>query len=147
MGKSTYLERKEAGVCARCGTRDERVSAGRVYCAKCVESQKEGKTRSREYRKSRKRCVRCGEKDERTQNGFTECGVCAEKEKNSPARIASKERYNEAQKKLRRERREAGVCTKCGMARDMEGYLMCSVCLAKQREYLRGYVHGGAVYK
>lgn len=147
MGKSTYLERKEAGVCARCGTRDERVSAGRVYCAKCVEIQKEGKARIREYMKSRRRCVHCGKKDERTTNGFTECGECADKEKNSPARIASKERYKEAQKKLRRERREAGVCTECGRARDMEGYLMCSVCLAKQREYLRGYVHGGAVLK
>ena len=97
--------------------------------------------------KSRRRCVHCGKKDERTTNGFTECGECADKEKNSPARIASKERYKEAQKKLRRERREAGVCTECGMERDMEGYLMCYKCLEKQREYLRGYVHGGAVLK
>ena len=147
MGKSTYLKRKEAGVCVRCGTRDERVSAGRVYCAKCVEIHNEAKTRSREYRKSRKRCVRCGERDERTQNGFTECEICAEKEKNNPKRIANKNRYKDAQKKLRIERREAGVCTECGGVRDEEGNLICSRCLAKKREYLRGYVYGGAVLK
>ena len=147
MGKSTYLERKEAGVCARCGTRDARVAAGRVYCVKCVSIQKDAKARNREYMKSQNRCVQCGGRDERTQNGFTECGVCAEKEKNNPKRITNKERYKEAQKKLRRERREAGVCTECGRERDMEGYLMCSKCKEKQREYLRGYVYGGAVYK
>ena len=73
MGKSTYLERKEAGVCARCGTRDERVAAGRVYCVKCVSIQKDAKARNREYMKSQNRCIQCGGRDERTQNGYVLC--------------------------------------------------------------------------
>lgn len=146
MGK-LYLERKEAGICVRCGTRDERTAAGRISCEKCAQDQREWKARRREYMKKRKRCVNCGEMDWRTDEGLTECEACAKKYINSPARIESTERYKLQQKIIRAERREAGVCTKCGGKRDLEGYLMCSRCLAKQREYIRGYVHGGAVLK
>lgn len=138
MGK-LYLERKEAGVCARCGTRDERTAAGRVYCTKCAQDQRSGKVRKREYMISRKRCVRCGEKDWRTEKGFTECEACVKKYYNSPSRNASMERYKQRQKAQRKEWRQAGVCTKCGGTRDRDGYLLCSKCAERMQEYMKTY--------
>lgn len=134
-----YLKRKEAGVCARCGTGDERTAAGRVYCTKCAQDQRAGKIRKREYMIERKRCVRCGGKDWRTEKGFTECDACVQKYYNSHTRNASMERYKQRQKAQRKEWREAGVCTKCGGTRDMEGYLTCSRCMAKRLEYQETY--------
>ena len=132
-----YLKRKQAGVCARCGAEDERILTGKLYCGGCAQKILTGQMERRAYMRMQKRCIHCGVRDERTERGRTLCAGCAQKQRELPSMERFTENYKEKQKKLRKERRDKGVCTKCGGERDEPGFLMCTSCRGKQREYLK----------
>lgn len=132
-----YQEMELARGCARCGTVDDRILAGRFYCGDCAQKVLAKQTERRAYLRMQKRCIQCGGRDERTERGLTLCSGCAQKQRELPSMERFVERYKAQQKRLREERREAGVCTKCGGERDEAGFLMCTSCREKQREYLK----------
>lgn len=67
----------EKGRCHNCGKIDDRIKAGRFYCAKCAAKDKERATRRQEKLKSERRCMTCGAQDERTLSGRCQCALCA----------------------------------------------------------------------
>lgn len=132
-----YQKMEPAGGCDRCGAVDERILAGKFYCEVCAKKILTKQKERRAYLRGQKRCIQCGGRDERTERGVTLCAGCAQKQRELPSMERFVERYKEKQKKLRAERRAAGVCTKCGGERDEPGFLMCTSCRGKQREYLK----------
>lgn len=130
-----YLRKKQTGRCVRCGAVDENVASGKVYCRECTGKMLAAQKERRAYLKAQKRCIHCGGRDGRTEAGSVVCVECARKIKEQPATHRKEERYKARMKELRAQRKELHVCTKCGGTRDEEGFLMCSACRLKQREY------------
>ena len=75
--------------------------------------------------KDRNVCVQCGRQTPETLQGRTRCKACAKTHREA------QEPYNAKRVVTYRERKAAGVCTRCGGKRDGES-LMCSFCRAKQ---------------
>lgn len=69
--------RYREGQCHNCGKIDDRITAGRFYCAKCAAKDKERATRRQEKLKSERRCMTCGAQDARTLSGKCRCAPCA----------------------------------------------------------------------
>lgn len=88
----------EKGRCHNCGKIDDRITAGRVYCAVCAAKDKERATRRQEKLKSERRCMTCGAQDARTLSGKCRCAPCAKF-----ANAKQKARYRAKSKNLSEE--------------------------------------------
>ncbi len=78
-------------------------------------------------------CVTCGKQDAFTLNGRARCAECQDTQnkfhKNHPE---YNERHKENDKKQYLERKEKGLCTRCG-AKATPGKAKCEKCLSKDR--------------
>lgn len=129
-----YLQKKQAGGCVRCGKTDEKVLAGKVYCAECAGKMLEATKERRKYLRGQNRCIHCGRRDERTEAGRVACADCTRKIKAHPSTAVKEERFKAKMKALRAERLAAHVCTECGGVIDEDGFRICSGCRRKARE-------------
>ena len=100
-------ERREMGLCPKCGRKNP--APGRSLCATCLE-------RNREAQRARY--------DRARREGAAYGGRCPE----SRRRMA-----RERNKKRRRERRDAGLCTGCGKVPPVEGGAVCEACREARR--------------
>lgn len=91
-----------------------------------------------EYLKSQHRCVRCRTQDAYTLSGRAFCAECAEKRS-----VRQRLKYREdsgasekqRQRKIRIEREQNGMCTRCGKRPSISGRKMCAKCTAYSRRH------------
>ena len=89
-----------------------------------------------EYSKRNKRCTKCGKQDAHTLIGKSLCYECAEKK-----RVLSKKSYESEKEKIKvknyklyQERKDLGICVKCGKRKAEQSRVQCATCLHKQKE-------------
>lgn len=112
----TYRERKEAGLCFRCGSP---VSDGRVDCNDCREKQNRRQIRRLKKKKGLGLCIRC--------NKPVQANSCfCIKHKRAVAKL---------RKNIRNKRISSGLCYRCGRPAVKLGS-RCEACLWK--EYIPG---------
>lgn len=127
--------RKEMGLCPRCGQEDAYTMAGRYYCAECAEKamesqrrhpkseeQKKQKALTDKIRKEKKiaegYCVRCVTR--KPAAGYRTCPVCIAK---------TKERYQRNQDpEINWPRGANGICYICNKTPAAPGYKVCLEC-------------------
>lgn len=94
-------------------------------------------TELREWYKASGICVACGQED--AVQGQLRCSRCREKvrEANRKHYAQHREELNEQNKQRGRartvERRNQGICTRCGKRKPETGRAMCNVCRAEER--------------
>ena len=108
---------KEKGVCTHCGRERD---GYRMYCKKCRQMLRRSNMKRYYTRKREGRCVQCGRA----------CGGAYCPEHAAERNKAVKKR----EARLRLERRETGVCLKCGGKRDDPAFVTCSECRIKVRK-------------
>lgn len=135
--KEKYWYRKNNKLCTRCGSSD--LEEGETRCPKC-----------REYFAKRRKnlidsgiCPICG----KTPIYLNEkaCYKCNEhilkinRRSRNNNRIEYRKCNNERIKRLIVERRENGLCTRCGKRRATVGFSTCERCRLKATEYSRAF--------
>jgi len=110
IAKTSRERLKKAGLCETCKT-NKRREAG-IYCEECLLVQKA----KREARRTQGCCVYCG--DIAIYNRI-QCERCKRYSRNLQLRI-------------RNQRREAGICIKCGKNKVAAPHVKCEICLSSQ---------------
>lgn len=134
----SYKNRKENGLCPRCGKPLDRKGH---YCSECLEKIRIYHRENKDFYRKYHICTECGKvrvpQDERI------CPECRAK-KNSKRKPLSDEkkkeygdRFKKQQKSLYQQRKEQGICTKCGKRKAMAGKTKCGICLEKDAEFHR----------
>ncbi len=131
-----YHERKNKGLCVRCG---KVVMDGQVYCLECRIRRNEEARQNKIFYKEHGLCTYCGKnrvfKNERL------CPECRAKAANRQAQreMTNEERdkHNARRRKHYWERSEQGICTVCGRRKAAQGKKMCEICAGKRAEYQR----------
>lgn len=131
MSRTTYLKRKEQGLCTQCGNIPEIPG---VMCNACKEKQRIRRIENRKYAIAHHICPRCG--INKVLIGKS-CSDCLQKQ--SDYREKNKDEIN---KKLaiygknRYERlKSEGICIKCAKRKAEANHTMCSICLGHKRDY------------
>ncbi len=142
----TCKERREKrlarGLCADCGnTLDTDGSS----CTKCRERRRRKYREDREWYAVLGICPYC--RKEKLNKGEKMCLECREKgnEQNrrkyenmsTEKKVEYLKKDSEAGKRIYRERKESGICVKCGKRKAEKGKVMCSICLGKKRNRAR----------
>lgn len=140
MSKNTYQNRKENGLCVRCGKCTP--EKGKVMCAECSKKQNVYQKKMRDFRKKLGFCPRCGKnKLFGEENACPECNAKEYVNTMNSRKKNGKEHYNrihsEWSKKEHQRRIEHGICTRCGKRRADFGFKTCSICRIKIREEKR----------
>ena len=134
---STYKQRKEKGLCVKCGKRPP--ISGKVQCQICTDKDRAYHKEARAYFLSIGLCSRCGKN--KLFGEEKECPECLAKlyENNIRSRerrgIDSKEQYKKDIQMLK----EKGLCRSCRKQKAAEGHTYCRTCLEKTRERSRKY--------
>lgn len=158
--KDRYYERKEKGLCARCGK--NKPKEGKTKCDECTKKQRESDTRLLNKYVSKKICVVCKKNkvvdrkhkckqcsqignrtyDERKVNGkCTACGKFKAVEGKTKC-IECLRRQLDCQAELNRKLRElkdSGICIKCKKNKAIEGKHICDRCRIKSEPYHNRY--------
>lgn len=99
-----------------------------------------------EFRKLRKRagvCVQCGRDDAYTMGKRSLCERCAEMYRGYFSKYMLDNEKREKRSSMMRDtwdgRKLDGLCPRCGTRPSGNGYVLCSICRAKQRNYMRRY--------
>lgn len=137
--KQRYAERKEKGLCVRCGKENDNKPV--TYCKSCAAKLREQKGTRKAYYERNNRCNICG--GEKMINSKF-CFRCWETNYNNKER--RKEQMTEEEKEAERlkanarnrERKrkalENGICFYCMQNKAIEGRRECLECLAKIRK-------------
>lgn len=133
-----FRRRKEQGLCKMCG---EPLDREGTFCKKCCEKINKQNRETRAFYIEIGVCPMC------RKNSLigTEklCKECAAKKAETAAKCRDKNRelYNknhrEYRKVIYRERKDAGICVRCGKRKAREGKAMCPICAKKDAEYHR----------
>lgn len=135
---------KAAGLCVICGK--VKASPGFVTCAACRERNKQKAAERRENLKSRGLCVKCGK-----QPSFGKKRYCADclyyfqmyhiehPWEPTDEQRAHKSAYDKA---LRKQRKDAGLCIRCGKRPAKSNRTMCAACAEERRAYDRAWRGG-----
>lgn len=102
----------------------------------------EQEKKNREYLKRVNRCTRCGKRDSYTIGGRSICFECTEELKviNAKYRDKNRENINEYQRRVKNERKEQGLCVRCGEVLPKNSmFLSCVTCRERERKYKRKY--------
>lgn len=133
-----YRNRKENGFCPRCGKPIDRYGH---YCSRCLEKVNEYNRETREFCREHHICTACHK--EIVYGTDKICYECrAKKDKywkplTEEQKMRYGNRFKEQQKFLYQQRKEQGICTRCGKLKAMPGKAKCGVCLAKDAEMHR----------
>lgn len=140
MSKKQYLKRKELGLCVECGGEIEEYRKGKTTCESCKIKNTIRAQETREFRRRLGFCPRCGvNKLFGEEKNCPECRAKNYKYQSPEKKIQHAKRFYERRKELYAERKDAGICVYCGKREAKPGQSSCVYCLAKNREYKRGY--------
>jgi len=132
MGKSTYKNRKEKGVCVRCGKKPPR--EGKVMCYECAKKAKIYRQETRKFLLGLGLCPRCGKN--KLFGDEKECLECRammyeiNRKSRDRRNITAMDYYRKDIKRLK----EQGLCRSCRKRKVAEGHTYCSICLARKLE-------------
>lgn len=144
--KRRYYERKNKGLCVRCG---KAVMDGQAYCLECRMRRNEEARQDRIFYKEHGLCTCCGRN--RVFNNERLCPECRAKAANWMAQRErtdeERDKHNARRRKYYWERSEQGICTACGKRRAVLGKKMCGICLRKRAEYKRSQYIPAAIPK
>lgn len=131
ISRRFYLNRKHGGLCPRCGKKLERDGH---YCTDCLEKDREYRSKSREFFRENHICSSCGKQI--VFGSDKTCPECREKRARIKKNITedAKEKERERQKSIYKDRKERGVCTRCGKRPPAPGRAKCGICLEKNAE-------------
>ena len=115
--KRRQKERREAGLCIRCGHNPP--AEGGTTCAPCRDRRQAAERQQYVERRAAGLCTRCGGP---VLDGLSRCGPCTAIDEAS----RSPERKNARSRKLYAERRARGLCTSCGAP--SQGASRCAPC-------------------
>ena len=151
ISKNWYERARKQGRCPRCGKPLDRQG---FYCKACKDAVNRSKRENREFYRQHGLCTVCGKNkvfgDERT------CPECRAKSKKKPSeeqRIKYNEKFKEYSRSLYADRKEKGICTRCGKRKAEKGKAKCGICLLKdakahRREFSKqDYTDMGLCYK
>lgn len=128
-----YRKRKENGLCPRCGKKLDREGH---YCTECCAKIREYHRKNKEFFRKNGLCPVCGKI--KLMGDEKQCIDCREKhymwrKKPTEEQIEKRNAYfRDHGKKVYRERVEAGICTRCGKRKVLEGKKKCGICLEKE---------------
>lgn len=133
-----YKSRKENGLCPRCG---EPLDRDGHYCGKCTEKVRIYYGENRAFYREHHICTACGKvKVPVSERTCPECRAKRYKGR-KPLTDEQKKNYGEhfraQQKSLYQQRKEQGICTRCGKRKSMAGKAKCGICLNKDAEMHR----------
>ena len=123
-------ERREAGLCIRCGKRPP--AEGDITCAPCRDRRQNRERQQYAERRAAGLCTRCGTP---VHDGLSRCAPCAIVEEASKC----PERKNARSRELYAERRALSLCTACGTP--SQGASRCAPCAERsyhRSEHFRG---------
>ena len=132
-----YRNRKDNGLCPRCGKELDREGH---YCTECLAKVNEYERQTKKFMKSIGICPEC--KKEKLFGQEKQCISCREKRrKRKPPTDEQRQKYNksfrEKQNLLYRQRIEQGFCGECGKRKIEQGRSRCRICLQKNAEISR----------
>lgn len=136
MNKDLRERRVAAGVCALCGGP---LDTDGLWCRKCRDKENTKAKSDRQFYLSHGICPYC--RTEKLFGSERSCPECRVKriefvEKNRRKNLKrSNERSNEYHKKTYLERKQKGLCVRCGKRQVKNGNAYCKQCLIKKREY------------
>lgn len=130
-----YKIRKKNGLCPRCG---EILDREGHYCRECLKKASIYRKENRKFYRQYHICTYCGKiKVFGSERICPECRVKQNNER-KPLTEEQKQKYGERfkiqQKTLYQQRREQGICTRCGKRQAEYGKAKCGICLAKDVE-------------
>lgn len=139
--KMSYSEMRASGLCTRCGR--ENPTPDRCLCPDCRKKKNEARRSNYSYWKRIKICVRCGKN--KAEPGKVFCYECAGKEQDEYYKKEKtdieRERERDRKRKLRSQRKESGLCPKCGKYPSISGGT-CKKCRAYMRMYRDSHRNG-----
>lgn len=133
--RKCYLSRKESGLCPRCGSILDRDGH---YCNECLVKVRIYYRESRNFYREQHVCTECGKV--KVPESEKTCPECRAKryEHRKPLTYYQKnsygERFRNQQKNLYQQRKEQGICTRCGKRNAMPNKAKCGICLEKDAE-------------
>lgn len=133
-----YRNRKENGMCPRCGKLLDRDGH---YCSSCTEKYRIYHKENRDFFRENHLCTECGKN--KVPDGERICPECRVKRISwkKPLTGDQRERYGSRfkaqQRMLYHERSKNGICTRCGKRKAAIGKKKCAICLEKDAEQHR----------
>lgn len=133
-----YRNRKENALCPVCGKPLDRDGH---YCMSCLEKANKYKRETRQRLKELGICPVC--RKNKLYGEEKQCVDCQEKAYYSrrpiseEQRIRYNKRFSNQQRLLYKQRKEQGICTRCGKFKAEHGKVKCAICLAKNAEMKR----------
>lgn len=125
---------RERGLCTKCGK--ENPTPEKSMCPTCAEKNSQNRKNNREYRRKIGVCMRCGKnKAEPHKKLCLEC-LGADQDRYAEKKVTDEQREKDKLRKreVAKERREKGVCTRCGKYAVESGGI-CSKCKAYLKKY------------
>lgn len=131
-----YHERKENGLCVRCGKPND---GEYVCCSSCREKTRAYVNETRRWLLEHGICPRC--RKEKLYGDERACSDCAAKSYGTVMKSRQTERYNEMHRDWsRRTHHEAiakGICTRCRSRKADYGFKTCARCRTRDAEKRR----------
>lgn len=137
ISHNCYKRRKDNGLCPRCGKPLDRTG---YYCSDCLKKNNEREKEFREWCKEYKICSQC--KKNKLFGDEHICPECLARKAmyraNNPISDEKQKQYNERFKKQQRalyqQRKEQGICTRCGKRPAAKPKAKCAICLKKNAQ-------------
>ena len=133
-----YRMRKDNGLCPRCGNPLDRKG---YYCSACLEKKRKYCRENKEFYRENGICTECGKvlvpKSERICPECRAKITASRKPMSDEQRQRNNKKFSEYEKNLYRERKEQGICTRCGKRKAIHGKAKCGICLEKDAEMHR----------
>lgn len=133
-----YYNRKNNGLCPRCGKPRDREGH---YCSECLVKVRRYHKENRNFYVENHLCTECGKVEVPGSEHI--CPECRAKRENhrkpltQEQKIRYTKKFNEQRKLLYQQRSEQGICTRCGKRKVMSGKKKCGICLEKDAEMRR----------
>ena len=130
------IYRESIGVCTKCG--GELDTNGKA-CSKCRKIENQQDKENREYYLSHGICPYCG--TEKLFGTERSCPECRAKRTNSMAKSRKirwdivLEQSASSHRKVYHERKEQGLCVRCGKRKSASGRTKCMICIDKRQRY------------
>lgn len=129
------MRRKANNLCVKCGKPLDRKGA---LCSSCLKIQNEYQNDTRHWLSEHHICPRCGQNDlVGDEKVCLECAAKAYATAMASRDRLGKEHYNQMHnawaRNATKERRENGICYRCGKRKADYGYKTCGVCRDKMR--------------
>ena len=133
--KDLYKERKESGLCVKCGKEND--TSG-VLCSRCKDCGNKSQRMGYSYYIGIGICPRC--KKEKLYGDERVCLTCSA-DRYGRQLNRDRDRANEVHRKSARkiyaESSAKGICTRCNKRKAVEGQKRCKMCIERRNEYRR----------